>query len=49
MQLDMQTITPLVIGGLAIWLVWKVIAGAVRLIVVLTIVVVVAMMLMRLF
>lgn len=49
MQFDMQTLTPIVIGALAIWLVWKLITGIVRLITVLTIVAVVVLMVMRLF
>lgn len=49
MQFDMQSVTAIVIGALAIWLVWKVITGIVRLITVLTIVAVVGMMIMRVF
>ena len=47
MQFDMQSLTAIVIGALAIWLVWKLISGIVRLITVLTIVAVVVMMMMR--
>ncbi|MEY2844765.1 MAG: hypothetical protein RL076_311 [Chloroflexota bacterium] len=47
MDFDMQSVTALGIGILAIWLVWKVITGLVRFIAVATIVIVVAMMIMR--
>gem|GEM_PF-2811616 len=45
----MNTALEIAVGLLAIWLVWKLITGVIRFIVVLTIIAVVAAMVMRLF
>lgn len=45
----MNTALAIAVGLLAIWLVWKLITGVIRFIVVLTIIAVVAAMVMRVF
>jgi hypothetical protein len=45
----MNTALEIAVGLLAIWLVWKLITGVIRFIVVLTIIAVVAAMVMRVF
>jgi hypothetical protein len=45
----MNTALAIAVGLLAIWLVWKLITGVIRFIVVLTIIAVVAAMVMRIF